>query len=133
MEERIIKELIRKEAKIIAEQAVRDILASFLRSDRYAFDKYVEFSDGQNIQLGLSTGTKIGTATTQKIGFFNVTPVVQRTDMVALTDDTTGTANNTVQNVGGSFNQTILNDNFADLTAKINSLRTVLRDLGLMA
>lgn len=31
-----------------------------------------------NIKLGTTTGTKIGTATTQKIGFWNVTPVVQQ-------------------------------------------------------
>lgn len=31
-----------------------------------------------NIVLGTSTGTKIGTATTQKLGFWNATPVVQQ-------------------------------------------------------
>lgn len=36
------------------------------------------FSDTINIILNTSTGTKIGTATTQKIGFFNATPVVQQ-------------------------------------------------------
>lgn len=34
-------------------------------------------ADGVNVVLGTSTGTKIGTATTQKLGFYNVTPVVQ--------------------------------------------------------
>ncbi len=34
-------------------------------------------SDTRNIILGTGTGTKIGTATTQKIGFFNATPIVQ--------------------------------------------------------
>ena len=34
-------------------------------------------SDTRNIILSTTTGTKIGTATTQKIGFFNATPVVQ--------------------------------------------------------
>lgn len=34
-------------------------------------------SDTKNIILGTTTGTKIGTATTQKIGFYNATPVVQ--------------------------------------------------------
>ena len=36
-------------------------------------------ADGGNVVLGSSTGTKIGTATTQKLGFFNATPVVQQT------------------------------------------------------
>jgi hypothetical protein len=34
-------------------------------------------SDARNLILGTGTGTKIGTATTQKIGFFNATPIVQ--------------------------------------------------------
>jgi len=34
--------------------------------------------DGWDIQVATSTGTKIGTASTQKLGFWGVTPVVQR-------------------------------------------------------
>ena len=33
--------------------------------------------DGVNLSFGTTTGTKFGTATTQKIGFFNATPVDQ--------------------------------------------------------
>lgn len=33
--------------------------------------------DAQNIVLDVTTGTKIGTATTQKLGFYNATPIVQ--------------------------------------------------------
>lgn len=36
-------------------------------------------TDAINIVVGTATGTKIGTATTQKLGFFNATPVVQQT------------------------------------------------------
>lgn len=67
------------------------------------------------------------------IGFFNTTPAAQPTDIVALTDSTTGTADNTVNDVGAAFNQATLNNNFADLIAKVNGLRTRLRTLGLMA
>lgn len=35
-------------------------------------------ADG-NLVLGTSTGTKIGTATSQKLGFYNATPIVQQT------------------------------------------------------
>lgn len=35
-------------------------------------------ADAMNIVLNATTGTKIGTATTQKLGFWNVTPVVQQ-------------------------------------------------------
>ena len=37
----------------------------------------LQFSDASNIILGTTTGTKIGTAATQKLGFFNAVPVVQ--------------------------------------------------------
>jgi hypothetical protein len=32
-----------------------------------------------NLIFGTTTGTKIGTATTQKIGFYNATPIVKPT------------------------------------------------------
>lgn len=41
--------------------------------------KGLTFIDGNNVILGTSTGTKIGTATNQKLGFYNSTPVVQTT------------------------------------------------------
>lgn len=37
----------------------------------------VTFGDAKNIIVNATTGTKIGTATTQKLGFFNATPVAQ--------------------------------------------------------
>jgi hypothetical protein len=37
------------------------------------------WADAVNLAFGTSTGTKIGTATTQKLGFWNATPVVQNT------------------------------------------------------
>ena len=36
-----------------------------------------------NVLLGTTTGTKLGTATTQKLGFWNATPIVQPTTAVA--------------------------------------------------
>lgn len=37
----------------------------------------VTFVDAYNVIVGSTTGTKIGTATTQKIGFWNATPVIR--------------------------------------------------------
>lgn len=37
----------------------------------------IVFSEGGNIAVGTTTGTKIGTSTLAKLGFFNATPVVQ--------------------------------------------------------
>ena len=46
----------------------------------------VSLPDSSNVQLGTGAGTKIGTATTQKIGFYNSTPVVQPTAVSDATD-----------------------------------------------
>ena len=69
------------------------------------------FADAKNIQLNTNTGTKIGTATGQKIGFFNATPVAQ-------------------QSAPSAFDEA---DNAATRTSKLNTLRTALVDLGLIA
>ena len=41
-------------------------------------------ADGSNVILDTTTGTKFGTATTQKIGFLNATPIVQQANSVSL-------------------------------------------------
>jgi hypothetical protein len=46
----------------------------------------VSLPDSSDVQLGTGAGTKIGTATTQKIGFYNATPVVQPTAIADATD-----------------------------------------------
>jgi hypothetical protein len=43
----------------------------------------VTISDTKNIIFGTTTGNKIGTATSQKMGFWNATPIVQPTTAVA--------------------------------------------------
>jgi hypothetical protein len=50
-----------------------------ITDNRQSFNVAGTIADGTNWSFGTSTGTKIGTATTQKLGFFNATPVVQQT------------------------------------------------------
>lgn len=99
------------------EQEIRAIIRSeleeFLATDRYIFNKKVQFLDGRNIQLGLSTGTKIGTATGHKLGFFNKTPVIQQSSPSSL-----ATVGTDVDGVARTA---------------INTLRTSLINLGLIA
>lgn len=68
----------------------------------------VEVVDAVNISTGTTTGTKIGTATTQKLGFFNKTPVVQPAAVANATDA-------------------------ASVITQLNALLARLRDLGLIA
>ena len=42
--------------------------------------------DGVNLVLGTTTGTKLGTGVTQKLGFWNATPVVQPAAVADATD-----------------------------------------------
>ena len=65
--------------------------------------------DAGNIILNTSTGTKIGTATSQKLGFWNATPVVQQS---SISDPTSDTASN---------------------NAAIDSILAVLRTIGVIA
>jgi hypothetical protein len=53
---------------------------------------HLTFSDATNIITGSTTGTKIGTATTQKIGFFNKAPIVQPTALTTQSTSITHTA-----------------------------------------
>jgi hypothetical protein len=68
----------------------------------------LHIADAGDITVGTTTGTKIGTATTQKLGFFNKTPVVQPTAVADATDA-------------------------ASVITQLNALLSRLRDLGLIA
>ena len=48
------------------------------------FNNGIAIADAKNIAVGSTTGTKIGTATSQKLGFFNATPIVQPTSTTDL-------------------------------------------------
>jgi hypothetical protein len=49
----------------------------------------LHLADAGDITVGTTTGTKIGTATTQKLGFYNATPVVQPAAVADATDAAT--------------------------------------------
>lgn len=67
---------------------VKALLKSFNGSDKYIFAKTLQLLDGKNAQLGRTTGTKLGTAPDQKLGFWGVTPVVQPAAIAAPTGGT---------------------------------------------
>lgn len=64
----------------------------------------VTIADAKNIILNTTTGTKIGTATTQKIGFWNAAPIIQPTTAISTSitfTANTGTAINSASTFGG--------------------------------
>lgn len=73
----------------------------------------VTLSDKTDIVLNATTGTKIGTATTQKLGFYNKTPIAQQA--------------NTAGNVTASATYT------ATEQAMLNDCYSALRNLGLLS
>lgn len=90
--------------------------------------------DGVNFAIGVTTGTKIGTETTQKIGFWNATPVVQPASanqaaaaaqtQDTLTNSTGGTVSTTLAAIaaGAAYTQ-------ADMAAVKNALASLASQL----
>lgn len=78
-----------------------------------------------NFVLDTTTGTKLGTSTSQKLGFFNATPVVQRSGAAQAAVATTATTQTTPY----GFATQAQGDN---LVALCNEIRATLVELGLM-
>lgn len=102
-------------------------------------------ADGENLVFGAVTGTKIGTATTQKLAFFNSTPIVKPTAPTANLTALTHTAPVTpdyalqdlVQNTGFGFvtadeGNTVLSK-IVNLDTRLGEVITKLQALGLLA
>lgn len=80
---------------------------------------------GNDMQMGVN----FCNTTTKFSGFANTEG---GTDLLIseITDSTTGTGNNILQDVGSTYNQVTLNNNFADLALKLNQIVRILERLG---
>jgi hypothetical protein len=87
-----------------------------------------------DIVSGTGAGTKIGTSASQKLGFFDKTPVVQpaAANQAALTNSTGGTADGTLAAVSGTGDDADINNNFTELHTLLTEIRTALVNLGLI-
>ena len=83
-------------------------------------------NDGNDLTFGTSTGSKIGDAATQKIGFWNATPVAQP----AATGETTGftAGSGTAVNDDSTFT-----GNVGSTAYRINDIVKNLKTAGLLA
>lgn len=79
----------------------------------------VEFVDTAGVMSMLLDGVQVAGA--------------QGAAITSLTDSTTGTGDDTVVDVGASFSQATLNNNFADLIDKIEEILAALRTAGIIA
>lgn len=78
---------------------------------------------GRNTTAGVSLGQAGG-----KVSLFGETPVVQQSAIVSLTDSTTGTPGDTLDDTTAGTK-----DDLASLAAKINSILVALRNVGIIA
>lgn len=98
----------------------------------------ITMAESNDIATGTTTGSKIGTATTQKIGFWNVTPVVQQVT-AAYTSDGEGVAYTGVDNLQvGNVYATVADLNqlrvaYETLRASYDDLLTKLKNTGIVA
>lgn len=80
-----------------------------------------DFQTTANV-VSVSSSTGAALRIDNDIGFYGTAPVPQAAAIVLLTDSTGGTANNTLAAVSGSGDDATINDNFADLGAKVNAI-----------
>ena len=85
-------------------------------------------ADEGNIVVNTANGTKIGTATTQKLGFFNATPVVQQSNIANATISQAAISGAPTES---EFN--VLRQDVQNLTEKMNVILAALQALGLLA
>ena len=100
-----------------------------------AFGGNININDGYNLAFGTSTGTKIGTSSTEKIALWGGTPVTQRTIFGGITDTTGGTSGTTI-NIDdgmGGIDVSALNDALATIINRLNATRNILLDVGIAA
>jgi hypothetical protein len=94
--------------------------------EKVVFGKDLDISGDHDLIVGTSTGTKIGTAATQKIGFFNANPVVQQ--------NTTGTTTGTTGGSGTALHTNATITGGVGSTAyTVGDIVKALKTLGLLA
>lgn len=106
------------------------ITSTILRGD-------ITIEDTHDLVFNTSTGSKIATATNEKIAFWGATPIVQpaAANQAALTNSTGGTRDGTlaaVTDTSASDQSGPINDNFTDVHELLNEIRTALVNAGLI-
>ncbi len=107
-----------------------------ITSGAIVFGGGLTLPDAGDIVVNATTGTKIGTATSQKLGFWNVTPIIQPVGagQAAITDSTGGVAAASLVDVttAAVSDPTKVNANFATVSVLLLAMRTALVNSGVM-
>ena len=103
------------------------IIGQFARPDHFYFSKDIKFRNGVRFILPIGTddgdGVRIASATNQKLGFYNATPVAQQSSIHLASFAT----------VTGSGADATINANFSALQSAWDDLEAGLENLGLVA
>lgn len=103
-----------------------DATPYFYSNGTVEFADTIRMTDAKNIILQTTTGTKIGTATTQKLGFWNATPVVQPA--------TTGTATGFTAGAGTAVNDaSTFTGGTGSAAYRISDIVLALKQIGALA
>ena len=117
--------MLDEQEKLQVQQIIDNAFGDFLRIDRYNFRKHLQILDQRNIQLGKDKGTKLGTESTQKLGLWDTTPVIQPS---AISDSATQTLTG-----ADTVDITKLTTDLTNLKTATNAILSALRDIGIIA
>ena len=98
----------------------------------------ITLADAANIAAGTTTGTQIGTATTQKLGFWGKAPVVQPASASQAAIDASamgGTADGALEAMGSTYSTSTrdaIRNNILELHTLLNEIRTALVNVGII-
>ena len=63
-------------------QVVREELAFMIKNKKLVFPFPIQILDGNDITIGQTTGTRIGTTADQKLAFLGATPIAKQTGVL---------------------------------------------------
>ncbi len=94
----------------------------------------ITLTDGSNIITNATTGTIIAGATSQKLGFWGKAPIIQPAAALqaAITNSTGGSQDGILAASGITYNAAIINNNFTDIFALLDAIRTALVNAGII-
>ena len=119
-------------------EIIREEFPALLARSVTTIEGDLNLLDSRNIIVGGTTGSKIATATTQKLGFWNKSPAIQPTNGVNLTNNvTSGGTDDTIANYTDlstyANDAAAIRNDIYQLAKKLKVVNDALRTIGLMS
>ena len=128
-------------SNVTAEQVreiFREEIPAFLARSLTTIEGNLQLLDSRNITVGGTTGSKIGTSTSQKLGFWNKSPSNQPSNGADLTNNvavggTTDTIANYTDLTTYATDAAAIRNNLYQLAKKLKVVNDALRSIGIMS